>query len=335
MKEYTIDETRAGQRFDKYLQKLLKEAGGGFLYKMLRKKNIVLNDKKATGKEVLKGGDVVKIYLADETFAKFAGKEEVLSKPKDHRPQLHVLFETPDVILMNKPVGVLSQKADANDYSLVEMVRDYLLVSGALTPADLQSFSPGICNRLDRNTSGLVIGGKSIYGLQQMSELLRHRRVDKYYLALVHGKVDQALKISGYLTKDKDKNRVTITKDAGEDCIETHYEPLAYNDEMTLLKVKLITGKTHQIRAHLHSIGHSLIGDYKYGGRVINDKYKSRYGLSNQLLHSYQVQFPELPERLSKLSGQSFQAPLPKLYKKILEDTQWQHGIPAVLEVLH
>ncbi|MCP1109261.1 RluA family pseudouridine synthase [Ohessyouella blattaphilus] len=336
MKEFTIDEKRAGQRFDKYLQKLLKEAGTGFLYKMLRKKNIVLNDKKASGKEILEAGDVIKIYLADETYDKFAGpplRVPLKTSPKKGR-RLEVIYENKDVLLLNKPRGVLSQKAKGGDYSLVEMLRDYLLASQALSPQDLQSFSPGICNRLDRNTSGLVIAGASVYGLQQMSELLRTRHVDKYYLALVHGCLKDSLTIKGFLTKDERKNLVTISETAGESYIETYYEPLAFREDLTLLKVKLITGKTHQIRAHLQSIGHGLVGDYKYGGSVRNDKYKRQYGLSAQFLHSYEVVFPELPERLSDLSRQSFQAPLPTLYKTILEDIQWQHGIPAVSEVL-
>ena len=162
-----------------------------------------------------------------------------------------------------------------------------MLAEKQITHEQLQSFRPGICNRLDRNTGGLIIAGKTLVGLQEMARILRERKLEKYYLCIVKGKIFDKKEIAGYLIKDTQSNKVVITTEqiGNSIYIVTQYEPLAYSYEFTLLQVKLITGKSHQIRAHLSSIGHPIIGDYKYGDRTVNSFFLKKYGLKTQLLH--------------------------------------------------
>ena len=248
MKEFIINENEAGQRFDKYLGKLLREAPKSFFYKMLRKKNITLNGGRATGNEKLSTGDHVKLFLSDETFGKFAGVQETVARAHQ---KLDIMYEDDNILLINKPVGMLSQPADDKEPSLVEYLTGYLLESGAVTEASLHTFRPSVCNRLDRNTSGLVAAGKSLTGLQELSSLFHDRSLHKFYRCLVNGVIKNEKYIKGYLHKDEKCNKVTVqeTETSGALPIETRYRPLGDNGTVTLLEVELITGRTHQIRA--------------------------------------------------------------------------------------
>ena len=203
MREIYIKENESGQRFDKFLKKYLSEAPGSFLYEMLRKKNIVLNGRKATGSEKLKKGDQVKLFLADETLEKFIGKQETThSKKKLPKIQMPVVYEDEDVVFYNKPAGLLSQKAKPSDVSVVEYLMEHLLETKALRQDDLKTFRPSICNRLDRNTSGLITAGKSLVGLQKLSELFKDRTLKIYYLFLVKGTINIRAHFCGFLQKD-------------------------------------------------------------------------------------------------------------------------------------
>lgn len=317
MQEIIVTANEAGQRFDKLLSKYLNEAPKSFLYKMLRKKNIVLNGKKATGNEKLEEGDKVQLYLSDETIEKFS--KVVIQKTKQ---SLDIIYEDENILFINKPVGMLSQKAEAKDVSLVEHVISYLLETKQLSEDDLRKFKPSICNRLDRNTSGIVVAGKSLIGLQKMGELFKERSLRKFYRCLVVGEITQKQYVKGFLVKDCDTNRVVVSKHEMKDGlpIETEYEPLWTNGDCTLLEVHLITGRTHQIRAHLASLKHPIIGDYKYGNQKINDLYKNKYHLESQLLHAYRLEMPEMAETLTDISNKQFVAPLPKLFEKILKE---------------
>lgn len=316
MQEIKIGKNEAGQRLDKFLFKFFKEAGSGFIFKQLRKKNIVLNDKKATGKELLELDDSVKIYMKDETIAKFKGDSSFEMTSSD----IDVVYEDDNVIIVNKPAGVLSQKADDNDISINEMIISYLLEKGSLTETDLETFKPGICNRLDRNTSGLVIAGKTLKGLQVMSDMIKNRDVDKYYLAVVNGTVNEGMDIDGYLVKDEKTNKVTISKeDNGGDKIETSFEPIDYGEGVTVLEVKLITGKTHQIRAHLGSIGHPIIGDTKYGDKLANKKYSK---IKSQLLHAWILKFNDLPVGFEGLANREIMADYPTEFDQFMDDVE-------------
>lgn len=318
MKQIIVNENQAGQRLDKLLLKTLNNAPKNFIYKMLRKKNIVLNGKKAQGSEILQVNDEIKLYLADETIDKFTKKIDAAILDYD----LDIIYEDKNILIVNKPVGVLSQKAVVNDYSMVEYVISYMLSQNQITKDQLSGFKPGVCNRLDRNTSGLLIAGKTLTGLQEMSRLLKERKVDKYYLCIVKGHIKKTALITGYLTKDKEKNKVTVStmQTPGSEYICTEYEPIAVSDDYTLLQVKLITGKSHQIRAHLASIGHPILGDSKYGDFSLNERFRQKYGLNHQLLHSYRYVFPQIVGPLSNLSGCEFTAPEPEIFKRIKKD---------------
>lgn len=311
MREVTIGQNQCGQRLDKFLGKYLREAPKSFLYKMLRKKNIKLNGRRAEGNEKLCEGDVVTFYLAEETIVKFGGTDgqgfpdgDACSErdihARDAWPELDILYENRHVALIHKPAGLLSQKAGPGDISLTEIFARY-------AGGRQDGFSPALCNRLDRNTSGIVIGGKSLPGLQKMSELLRGRELKKYYLAVVKGVMQENRVAEGYLIKDEAANKVRIVSEKvpGSSYIKTGYEPLANDGAYTLLRVRLYTGKTHQIRSHLASLSHPIAGDIKYGGRV-----KER-GIRRQLLHAYELEFPRLEAPFEDLSGRRFTAPPP------------------------
>ena len=206
MKELIIHDNEAGQRLDKLLRKYLSEAPGSFIYKMLRKKNIVLNGKKATGNEHLKKGDSVKLFLADDTIAKFQAAGKTVEESIKNTVKLDVIYEDQNVIFINKPSGMLSQKAKETDVSVVENVTAYLLESGQLTRENLKTFRPSICNRLDRNTSGIVAAGKSLAGLQMLSGVFKDRSIHKYYQCLVSGVIRDVKTVDGWLLKDEKKN---------------------------------------------------------------------------------------------------------------------------------
>ena len=316
MRELMFQED-AGQRLDKYLQKYLKLAPKSFLYRMLRKKNIVLNGKKADGSEKLKQGDVIRLYLSDETLEKF--REEDRSYPV--WPDREIVYEDRQVRMVNKPAGMLAQKAAPEDVSLNEYLVGYLLAGGQVTRESLAGFTPGVCNRLDRNTSGLVIGAKTLGAAQEMGRLLKERQAGKYYLALVMGTIRRSERIRGWLVKDRKKNQVTVSREPAEGGapIETAYEPLASNGTMTLLKVELVTGKTHQIRSHLAGTGHPLAGDAKYGDAAFNRYFRERYRLNSQFLHSWKIEFPAMDAPFDALSRRTVTAEPPELFRKILQ----------------
>lgn len=322
-----IEKNEAGQRLDKFLAKYMNEAAKSFFYKMMRKKNITLNGKKCEGNEKLAEGDVVKLFLAEDTIEKFSSVQVQEVKKVD----LDILYEDDEIILVNKPAGMLSQKAKETDESLVEYLIDYLLGSGKLTESGLRAFRPSVCNRLDRNTSGIVAAGKSLAGLQMLSGVFKDRSIHKYYQCLVSGEIRDVKTVDGWLLKDEKKNQVRILTDVeakrfggkgGDEepkRIRTKYEPIATDGRFTLLRVTLLTGRSHQIRAHLASLGHPIVGDSKYGG--VSKVNPSGRTVKYQLLHSYRLEFPKLAEPFAYLSGRVFEAPLPGYFGSVLKET--------------
>ena len=342
MQVFIVEKNHAGQRLDKFLRKFFPEASSSFLYKMLRKKNITLNGKKAEGKEILQLNDEIKCFFSEETFAKFTGttqietpKEEptktvnVKSNVSEYRKAFHklseenirIIYEDENVLIINKPAGILTQKSENKDLSLNEWMIGYLLEKGKIKEESLRLFKPSVCNRLDRNTSGLVLCGISLAGSQKLNELIKNRTLRKYYRTICAGEIKNPGFLEGTLTKDTKKNKVTVDEN-GEEMIKTAYTPIQKlkKQQYTYLEVELITGKTHQIRAHLASIEHPLIGDAKYGNSKINQYFQKKYKLENQLLHAYRLEFPVLEGTLEALSEMAFLAPLPKAFKTILKD---------------
>ena len=299
MKEFIIQKNEENQRFDKYLKKLLPNATTSFLYKMMRKKNIVINKKKVEGNEKLKAGDVVSIFLSDETFEKFHVNLEVLKKEYDTLKALSlkglkIVYEDSEMIIADKPYNMLSQKASEKDLSANEHLLGYMINKGDLSFEEYQTFKPSVVNRLDRNTTGLILFGKTLHALQELGEGIRERNIDKFYRAVVAGELKEELNLKGYLLKDEKSNKVSFHKEQveGSYYIETGVKPIKTSNGLTLVEIHLITGKTHQIRLHLSTIGHPILGDMKYGNDNINKKYYESHKVNHQLLHAYRLEFP-------------------------------------------
>lgn len=316
MREFIIGENEAGQRLDKYLKKILPNASTGFLYKMLRKKNITCNKAKMTGKEQLKKGDKVQVFFSEETITKFMQNPEILKAEYEQlkslpMKDLRVVYEDEDILIADKPYNMLSQKAKDTDLSANEYLLGYLIRSGSLQLEGFASFRPSVCNRLDRNTTGLLLMGKSLNGSQTLSQMLKERTIRKFYRALVVGEVKEPAHLSGYLKKDEKTNQVTIFEKEAKDAayIETAYQPITLRNGVTELEIHLITGRTHQIRAHLASIGHPIIGDMKYGDADVNHTYYESDHVTHQLLHAYRLEFPD---------GRIFTAPTPDVFTQII-----------------
>lgn len=312
MIEIKIDENNSGSRLNKFLGKYLNEAPSSFIYKMLRKKNITLNGTKAAGNEIVQTGDTIKLFLSDETILKFK-KHENQNKLNQKTVPLSIVYEDENVIFVNKPLNKLSQP-DSNDKdSLVYDIQAYLK-----TPHDA-IFKPAIANRLDRNTTGLVLCGKNLKALQALNKMIHDKNIDKYYVAIVHGKLKKSGILKNYHRKDDIKNTVKISnnKKKGDSEVITEYEPIQVFENYTYVKLKLVTGKSHQLRAHMASIGHPIVGDTKYATSLKTTKNKN---VNSQLLHSYTVDFNNCISPLEYLQGKSFKADLPKKFKKAIEE---------------
>lgn len=314
MRELLISAAEANQRLDKYLKKYLNTAPGSFVYKMLRKKNIKLNRAKAEGSEILKTGDQIQLFLAEETIDSFRTVARI-----EKVPFPSVIYEDDHILMLNKPAGLLTQKAEPSDVSLVDEILYYLEQTGKYDPAKNLA-KPSACNRLDRNTSGLVLAGIDLCGLQFLSLALKDRTLKKEYYCIVKGTMKKPVHLKGYLLKDQRSNTVKIMDEPVGDAsfAETYFEPLSVNGELTLVKAELITGKTHQIRSHLAFIGHPIVGDTKYGNGEVNRKYRQKYGIKHQLLHARFVTFPCCDGLFSYLSGRTFSAPLPDYFKQCM-----------------
>lgn len=330
MRCITIGPNEAGQRLDKFLHKYMKEAPSGFFYKMMRKKNIVLNGGKCTGSEKLNAGDELKLFMAEETLEKFGAAAQRRCDTAEYERAfsafgpLPVVYEDAHVLAVSKPAGILSQKSVPEDLSLNEWLIGYLLHNGRTDATALCTFRPSVCNRLDRNTSGLVLCGTSLAGTQLLTELIRKRSIGKFYRMMVKGRITGDGELSAWLKKDEKTNQVRIFDHfvEGAQQIRTGIHPLSCGTlpggpEFTCAEAELFTGKTHQIRAQLSFIGHPLLGDSKYGDAETNESCR-RLGIKSQMLHAYRVEFPQkLPERFKELEGRTLTAPLPESFAVI------------------
>lgn len=298
MKSIIVDKNSENSRLDKILFKILNNAPSSFVYKMLRKKNIVLNGKKADGKEILKLGDEIKIFLSDETFDKFHKDIKIdghneYSDAFNKLKGINLCFENDDFMCVYKPSGVLTQKAMPSDLSLNEWCIGYLLDKGFIDKDTLNTFKPSVLNRLDRNTCGLVLASKSLKGSTLLSQMIKERSVLKFYKCVVTGDCQLQGTYKCYMDKDSLNNKVSVWDEfrPGSKEMITGIKPLrtigieGVDSKCTELEIELITGKTHQIRAHLSHLGYPLLGDIKYGGKI----HKDRKELDAQYLCAYNL----------------------------------------------
>ena len=324
MRELLVTPSDSGGRLDKYLGKYLDRAPKSFLYRMLRKKNITLNGKRAAGSEQLCDGDRICLYLAEDTIDGFRSEERrgaAERKAEAGTAKIpDVLYEDGDVVFFAKPAGLLTQSDRSGDLSLADLLLSYLAGSGH---GSFGNFRPSPAHRLDRNTSGVVMCGKTLRGQQALSEAIRERTVRKFYLAAVYGCVKSGGRREISFRKDSASNRVVLTDEPGAERMITSYEAVCVSDggetviPVSLLSVELITGKPHQIRAHLAALGHPVLGDPKYGDPIVNRSMKG-IGIRRQMLHAFRVTFPGDLPGLPGLSGLTVTAPLPDDMKHAL-----------------
>ncbi len=316
MREITVGKNDAGQRLDKFLTKAL-DLPVGLLYKSIRTKKIKVNRKRAENNTVLAEGDTIQCFLAEEFFAKLDDDATDKLSLDKITPHLDIVFEDENIILINKRPGIsVHEDEDSKINTLIVHVQAYLYQKGEYDPSSEQSFAPSLCNRIDRNTGGIVIAAKNAEALRIMNEKIRLREIDKLYLAAVRGIPERREgTLRGYLIKDEKENKVRVyEKNApkGAKSIITKYRVIATNGSDALVEVELLTGRTHQIRAHMAYIGHPLIGDGKYG---INREDRAR-GYKYQALYSYKLRFSFKSESgiLSYLNGMEFSIPKKDIY---------------------
>ena len=323
-----IEGNDKGQRLDRFLRKYLREASLSYIYRLIRK-DVKVNGKRAKEDRILEEGDEIALYIAEQEL------EQLVRKPgkAQARPDLDIVYEDDEIIAVNKPFGLLTHGDAAEKKNhLANRVVDYLIAEGEYDPARERSFRPAPANRLDRNTTGIVLFGKTAEALRELNRLLKEKsgpgapesdggsedgpagRVSKYYLTIVKGEIPGELRLTGSLAKDSEKNLVTVIKggSSGESGqrAETLVRPLAKAKGFTLAEVELITGRTHQIRAHLADAGYPVIGDPKYGDPEVNRKMKQKYGLTAQLLHACRICLP----------GRVIEAAEPALFRSIRSD---------------
>lgn len=336
MREINITANDAGRRLDRFLRKYFKEATLGEIYKLIRK-DIKVDGKRRSENYMLNEGETLTLYMSDEVIDKLtgAGKQKKVAQgkasPKAKR-QFRIIYEDDNILIADKPFGLLTH-GDQHEKKnhLANQVRDYLIENGSFDPRE-KVFSPAPANRLDRNTTGLVLFGKTAPALKGLNEVIRTDHVDKFYLTIVHGTLEEERTLVGTLTKDEQANKVTI-RDAGSDegrDIVTVVTPVkvikAGQGTATLVMVKLVTGRSHQIRAHLASIGHPVLGDSKYAtkqARALNAILREKCGLATQLLHAYRLEFGEEVGSgendgvLEYLAGKRFEAQIPQTFARV------------------
>ncbi len=315
MIEIHIKKNESDQRIDKFLRKYMPKAPLSLIYRLLRKKQVKVNAKKVYNHYVLREGDIVQLYIREENIREFTQTKMIKAVEKN----FSIIYEDSNLLLVDKPQGLLVHSdRNENQNTLIDQVIRYLYEKGEYDPTTEKTFIPACVNRLDRNTSGLVLIGKNHQGLQSLNKMMRERWIRRYYLALVKGSVIQEGELKGRLIKDdKNKARIVKSNESFGKAIHTIYKPIQYNPHWSLLEIEIVTGRPHQIRLHLSDIGHPIIGDYKYGDFAINEGFQKKFGLKYQLLHAYKIFFENTTENISYLRGRTFYSSLPPFFNQV------------------
>jgi 23S rRNA pseudouridine955/2504/2580 synthase len=316
MKQFIINKNDAGQRLDRFVGKAVPLLPESLLQKYIRLKRIKVNGKGSKRDVRLSVGDTVELYVNDEFFQKPTEDNAYL---KINVPRVDIVYEDENILLADKKPGVLCHSAGEWDYNtLISNIKAYLYKNGEWNPKAENSFAPSLCNRIDRNTGGIVIAAKNAEALRILDEKIRTRELDKFYLAAIHGTMSpKDGELRGFLFKDAKSNRVYVrtSPEKGAKTAVTRYKTLAQKGGLSLVECELLTGRTHQIRAQFSAAGHPLVGDGKYG----TDKRSSELGIPGQALYSYKLVFSFKQDAgiLNYLDGRSFSVPHPEFVKKL------------------
>lgn len=319
MVKITVEKNEDNQRLDRFLRKYMKSAPLSLIYKLIRK-DVKVNGKRAREDYVLAGGDEIVIYMSPEELDGYRVRKETVRS----RRQFKIAYEDENILAAEKPFGLLTHgdRTEKKNH-LANQVLSYLTEKGEYDPRTERTFTPAPANRLDRNTTGLVLFGKNGEALRELNRMIREKGyVSKYYITIAKGNVREPLILRDKMEKDGATNTIRV-KSEGEEggkLMETIARPLANVPGYTLLEVELITGRTHQIRAHLAKAGHPIIGDAKYGNPQVNRMIEKKYGLSTQFLHAYRLYFESGSGILGYLAGTEIRSELPENLKKIKED---------------
>lgn len=320
MKKIIITKNDANQRADKFLKKLLVNANINYIYKMFRNKDIKVNGKKINQNYLLQEGELLEMFLYEDKFQELTSTKSL----PNLKITFDIVYEDSQILIVNKPAGLLVQGDNREKVNtLANQVLVYLHEKDVYTIDRNSTFTPGPVHRLDRNTSGLVIFGKTFEALQELNKIFKqHIQIEKTYLTICCGKLTSKEHLVGYIKKIPEESRVVFTRkdDPQSLMMETFVEPIKSKEDYSYVSVRIVTGRMHQIRIHLASINHPIIGDRKYGNFKVNQIIKAKYNLSYQLLHAYKIRFLNPGGCLSYLKNKQFSCQPNKEFMKIKND---------------
>ncbi|MCB2291285.1 RluA family pseudouridine synthase [Clostridium sp. CS001] len=309
-----IGANEAGQRTDKFMRKVLGDVPLSRIYKAFRKGDIRVNGNKINEKHSLVEGDIVETkYITSDV------KKEEFKRIEN---KLKITFEDSNILMVEKWPGVLVHADQKDgDPTLTDYVLSYLFDKGDYRPENEITFTPAPCNRLDRNTSGIVMFGKNFQALKALNEMIRERNVEKFYMALVRGRIKDGI-YEGYIHKNEDANISQVYNVEMPDTkkIAMEVKNIESCGTFSLIDINLLTGRSHQLRAHLSQLGHAIVGDAKYGDKKINSFFTNKYGLNYQYLYAYKATFKNCPEELAYMENKTVAESLPPVFKKIKKD---------------